>query len=135
MLGLEPQLCVRMMPSPPSLSLPTHSISILASFSGQDEVSSSNKKARGSSSPGKMELLEGRWRTKQEAWSTSVVPTKPLCIGLNVYIPFSVHGDPADTVHRPQGGVVPTEGGCGLKSHLNPWPGGPGFHWELTVCS
>jgi len=67
MLGLEPQLCVRMMPSPPSLSLPTHSISILASFSGQDEVSSSNKKARGSSSPGKMELLEGRWRTKQEA--------------------------------------------------------------------
>lgn len=80
-------------------------------------MASSKAEARECSSPGKKELLEGRWRTKQEAWNTSVVPTKPLSIGPKFYTPFLIHRDPADTVHRPQGGIWLIEGGCGLKCH------------------
>ena len=76
--------------------------------------------ARESSSPGKKEFLEGQWKTKQEAWSTCGMATKPLCGGPKVYTPFPVHKDPADTVHGPQGGIWLTAGGCGLKCHLNP---------------
>lgn len=83
-------------------------------------MASAKAEARKSSSPGKKDLLEGQWKTKQEAWSTSVVATKPLCVGPKVYNPFPVHKNPAITVCRSQGGIWLTEGGCGLKCHLNP---------------
>lgn len=119
MLGLDPQLCMCMIPSLPPLSPSTHSISILANLSGQDEVAEwlqQKQKQEG----GKKELLEGWRRTMQEAWSTSVVPTKPLYIGPKVYTAFPVHGDPADTVHGPQGAICLIEDGCGLTCRLNP---------------